>query len=81
MADLLVREIAYYQPMSIVGTDDQGRTVVVCPSCHDEAYLAEDGRVVCAFGEAQEAFLRDALSAYAEPTDLPADSPLRGNRG
>jgi hypothetical protein len=52
--------------VSVVGKDDQGRTVVICPCCHEEAYVdPADGRVVCSFREAMEAFLADAARLEA----------------
>lgn len=60
---ITVRKIAYQVPVEVLGTDEQGRTLVRCPSrgCGEPAYIAEDGHVVCTVGEAYSAFLSDAM--------------------
>lgn len=63
-----VRKIAHKIPVNVIGTDDQGRTLVQCPSrgCGDIAYIADDGRLVCPSGEAIEEFLRDHVDPYLD---------------
>lgn len=51
---------------SIIGTDDQGRTIIICPVHHDEAYVEPDGRVVCPMQDAMNAFLADAMAKMQE---------------
>jgi len=46
---------------AIIGTDDQGRTIILCPIHHDEAYVEPDGRVVCPTQDAMDDFLRKAM--------------------
>jgi hypothetical protein len=70
--------VSYLQPVSIVGTDVHGRTVVICPHCSDEAVIEADGRVGCPLGEALDRVLATTPADLGVPTDLPADSPLRG---
>jgi hypothetical protein len=76
--ELTARKVSYLQPVSTVGTDAQGRTVVICPHCSDEAVIEADGRIVCPTGEAIDGILAGMLADLDEPTALPADSPLRG---
>jgi hypothetical protein len=64
---IAVRRISYQVPVSVIGTDERGRTLIVCPHCSDDAYIAEDGRVVCPLGEATNRLLADGLR-YLEPT-------------
>jgi hypothetical protein len=64
--EITVRRVSYWQPVSVIGTDDQGRTLIVCPHCSDDAYIAEDGRVVCPLGEATNRLLEAGLR-YLEP--------------
>lgn len=42
-----VLKAVYELPASVVGQDDQGRTLVVCPQCSGAAHVEPDGRVVC----------------------------------
>lgn len=61
--------------VNVLGTDEQGRTLVQCPSrgCGDTAYIDADGRVVCPTGEAVSAYLASVLAEFAPPTtDAPA---------
>lgn len=48
-------------PAAIIGTDDRGRTIILCPIHHDEAYIELDGRVVCPTQDAMNDFMRQAL--------------------
>jgi len=57
----------YWVPVSVIGTDEHGRTLIICPHCSDHAYIAEDGRVVCPLGEVTNRLLADGLR-YLEPT-------------
>jgi hypothetical protein len=59
---LTVRRISYWQPVSVIGTDEHGRPLIICPHCHDDAYIAEDGRVVCPLGEATNRLLEAGLA-------------------
>jgi hypothetical protein len=81
VADLTVRKTSYLVPVSIVGTDVHGRTVVICPQCHDEAPVEADGRVACPTSEAINELLATAFADPDAPTALPDDSPLRSSRG
>lgn len=67
-AEPTVKKVGYAVTMPILGTDEQGRTLVQCPNrgCGDTAYIAEDGRVVCPTGEADNAAMA-ALFAAALP--------------
>lgn len=51
-----VRKVVHHLQVAVVGTDEQGRTVVICPHCSDEAPIEADGRIACPLGEAQRAF-------------------------
>ena len=68
---LTVRRLVYWAPVSVVGRDDQGRTVVICPHCHDDAYIDEDGRVVCPTGEATNRLLEAGMAALEPTTEAP----------
>lgn len=58
---LTVHKQAYYVPTSVIGTDEQGRTLVACPFCGDEAYVEADGRVVCSGWAAVQTYLQAAV--------------------
>ena len=74
-ADSTPKKIGYTVSMPILGTDEQGRTLVQCPSrgCGDTAYIAEDGRVVCPTGEA----VNEAMKAFFDAA-LPDIESLLG---
>ena len=55
-----VKVIPSYVQASIIGTDDQGRTIILCPIHHDEAYVEPDGRVVCPTQDAMDAVIHSA---------------------
>lgn len=56
----VVKKIGYVMPVNVIGTDDQGRTLIQCPArgCGDTAHIAEDGRLVCPSGDAITEYLR-----------------------
>lgn len=85
MVELTVQRVSYYVQTSLLGTDEHGRTLVVCPSpgCGDTAYVDADGRIVCPTGEAISSFLAEAYDQLVEAAEavLPANSPLRGRNG
>ena len=56
-----VRRAVYWAPVSVIGTDEHGRTLIICPHCSDYAYIAEDGRVVCPLGDTVNRLLEGAL--------------------
>lgn len=58
-----VKKLAHYQPVNLLGLDDQGRQQYVCPSpgCGDTAYFDEDGKGHCPTGDAIDARLVDLL--------------------
>jgi len=52
----------WYVTVSVVGTDEQGRTLVLCPFCHERAHIdPDDGRIACPTGDSLQTFLDDAL--------------------
>lgn len=55
-----VKLIPSYVQASVIGTDDQGRTIILCPIHRDEAYVEPDGRVVCPTQDAIDAVIHDA---------------------
>lgn len=59
---------AYPQTMTaaVLGTDEQGRTIILCPIHHDEAYVEPDGRVVCPTQDALDAFLVSATDGMRD---------------
>jgi hypothetical protein len=61
-AEIAVWSAGYWVPASIIGTDEQCRTLIICPHCSDHAYIAEDGRVVCPLGEATNRLLEAGLA-------------------
>ncbi len=70
---LTVRRAVYWAPVSVIGTDEHGRTLIVCPHCSDErAYIAEDGRVVCPTGEAINRVLGAGLRDLEPVQEAPA---------
>lgn len=74
--NLTVRRAVYWAPVSVVGKDEHGRTLIICPHCSDYAYIAEDGRVVCPLGEATRRLFdenwliptQEAPAAFRRPT-------------
>lgn len=69
---ITVRRAVYWAPVSVIGTDEQGRTLIVCPHCYDDAYIAEDGRVVCPLGEATNRALEAGLRRLEPVQEAPA---------
>lgn len=69
---LTVRRAVYWTPVSVIGTDEHGRALIVCPHCHDDAYIAEDGHVVCPTGEAVNRVLEAGLRALGPAWEAPA---------
>lgn len=61
MAELEVWKSTAIVPVSILGQDDEGRTLVRCPECGDTATVMEDGEIRCPFGETIQAALSTAL--------------------
>lgn len=63
----VVKKYSHIMPVNVLGTDDQGRVLVQCPSrgCGLAAYVADDGRVVCPAGEAEAEYLRQAMAIMA----------------
>lgn len=61
-----IKKISYVAPVNVIGTDDDGRTLVMCPDCGDTAHLADDGRLVCPTGEAIGEYLRIAAAALTD---------------
>lgn len=61
-----IKKYGYVMPVTVIGIDDQGRTLVVCPSrgCGDTAYIAEDGRLVCPSGDAITEYLRGVVECF-----------------
>lgn len=70
--NITVRRIDYWTPTSVIGTDEHGRTLIVCPHCHDDAYIAEDGLVVCPTGEAINRVLGAGLRDLEPFQEAPA---------
>ena len=64
-----IKKIGYYMPVNVIGADEQGRTLVQCPSrgCGDTAYVREDGRLVCPTGEAIDAILSRIIESLEGP--------------
>lgn len=60
----MIKKYGHIMQVNVIGTDDQGRTLVVCPSpgCGDTAYIDDDGRLVCPTGEAINEYLRPYLA-------------------
>lgn len=61
----------YWTPVSVIGTDERGRTLIICPHCHDDAYIAEDGRVVCPTGEAINRLLEATWPTWSPTQEAP----------
>jgi hypothetical protein len=66
-----VYKASYVVPTSIVGTDEQGRTLVTCPSCHEPAPVLEDGTIACPLGEVEAEVLRQTLESLESGDPLP----------
>lgn len=61
-AELTVRKLAYYQPINLLGLDEQGRQLYICPTagCGETAYFDEDGKGHCPTGDAIQDYLAKA---------------------
>lgn len=70
--EITVKKYAHYVPATILGKDEHGRTLIMCPSrgCGDTATIMEDGRVVCPTDEAMQEYLVRALAEF-EPSVRP----------
>lgn len=56
-----VEKLACLVPTSVLGTDEQGRMLVACPTCHEPAPVLADGTIACPLGEAIGDFLAQQL--------------------
>lgn len=70
--EITVKKFSYYQPIDLLGTDEQGRQLYRCPTpgCGETAYFDADGLGHCPVGDAEKAFLAAAyekLLAAREP--------------
>lgn len=63
---ITVHKQSHYLPTSILGKDGQGRTLVACPFCGDEAYVDPDrgNMVICPTGDAMRQLLDSAMEAF-----------------
>jgi hypothetical protein len=61
MVRVEVHKMAYAVPVTVLGHDNQGRTLVRCPSrgCGETATVLDDGCVSCPVGEAEDSFLAE----------------------
>jgi hypothetical protein len=58
-----IKKMTYVVPTSVLGYDDQGRMLVRCPECGDDATILDDGRIACPLGDA----ISDWLKQEARP--------------
>ncbi len=56
-----VNKLTAIIPTSVLGTDEEGRTLVRCPTCGDTATVQADGRIICPLDEAISGWLRDQM--------------------
>jgi hypothetical protein len=70
--ELVVHQVAHYQPVAYVGTDEHGRTLVTCPSCGTPAPILEGGRIACPLGDGVMEYLRREVAARMGPATPPA---------
>lgn len=56
--------VAHQMPVTVVGTDDQGRTVVMCPIHLEAAPVDADGRIRCPTQEAMDALVGQLAEAH-----------------
>ena len=63
MSDFHVHKMAHYVPVTILGKDEQGRTLVRCPElgCGETATVMEDNSIVCPIGQAEAEFIRQGV--------------------
>jgi len=61
--DYDISYVSYFTPVSVLGTDDDGRTLVRCPECGEDATVQDDGRIACPLGDAVNAKLRAVFEA------------------
>lgn len=66
---ITVTKQTYTLPTTVLGKDDQGRTLVACPFCGDEAAVEQDGRVACPTGQAIQRMLDEARPALEKAVD------------
>jgi hypothetical protein len=68
--EITVKKMTHYQSVQLLGLDEQGRQLYVCPSagCGDTAYFDEEGRGHCPSDEAMSSALRTLLSDAVEGT-------------
>ncbi len=71
--EITVKKLSYWQPIDLLGTDEQGRQLYRCPSagCGETAYFDENGVGHCPVGDAQNAYLAEVyekLRAASEGT-------------
>ena len=63
-------------PVTILGTDAQGRTLVTCPECHEPSPVNPDtGEIRCPLGEAINDFLRRELAARIDEKISECEAP------
>jgi hypothetical protein len=58
-----IQQVSYLMPVTILGTGEDGRTLVRCPECGDDATVLEDGRIYCPYGETIQNAVRNALTS------------------
>lgn len=65
--EITVKKLRYWQPVNLLGLDEQGRQIYVCPSagCGDTAYFDEDGRGHCPSCEPMLDALMAAMAAVS----------------
>lgn len=65
---ITVKKLRYWQPINLLGKDEQGRQLYQCPTpgCGETAYFGEDGKGHCPMGDAEEAYLRQAYESLLE---------------
>jgi len=56
-----VHKLTAIVPTSVLGTDEQGRTLVRCPECGETATVQDDGRITCSLHEAISEQLHEQL--------------------
>lgn len=59
-----IRKYGHVITVTVIGVDDQGRTLVRCPArgCGESAYIDDDGRVICPTAESIAEFLSHAIT-------------------
>lgn len=70
--ELTVHKIAYYQPVELLGLDEQGRQLYRCPSrgCGETAYFDEEGKGHCPAHEAASEYLSRVMADLEARGDL-----------